>query len=104
MIEPWQEAWEANKDSLAEVVHNAWMRTKLSHGFADHPFTRDPSGFGLAPRCDICGARNSNHHHTDMIPFADLSDEIKAYDYETALTVFPLAFEVGRTYEQKARP
>lgn len=92
---PLDEAWDQAKDAAAEAVHLAWMATKLSHGFADHPLTPyngDPTSVFCAKSGCILGRYK---HHTDMIPFAELSDEIKAYDYATALAVFKLGYEAG---------
>jgi hypothetical protein len=91
----WEEAWEIHKDAAAEAAHIRWMETKQSHGFADHPWRQKT---GISERwvevCQFCD-KPSAKHHSDMIPFADLSPEIAAYDYETAIIGFKFGFEAG---------
>lgn len=90
----WRAAWEIHKDAAAEAAHVHRMQTKQSHGFADHPFNeRGISGFGFHKIrcCDL----PIEKHHSDMIPFADLSAEIKAYAYETAIIGFKSGYEAG---------
>lgn len=96
----WEEAWEQYKDVAAEQVHLARMTTKLEHGFADHPIEKkfvycqnfpDMIDYFICAKCD----KPVDKHHTDMIPFDQLSDTIKAYDYATAKVVFKVAYEAG---------
>jgi hypothetical protein len=85
----WEEAWEIHKDAAAEAAHIRWMETKQAHGFADHP--KFNSEVCNQAHCE----KPPEKHHSDMIPFADLSPEIAAYDYETAIIGFKFGFEAG---------
>ena len=50
---------EVNLETIAEAVHNAWWAEKKKQGVTDHP---------------------------DMIPYSELSEEVKEYDRVTART------------------
>lgn len=50
---------EVNLETIAEAVHNAWWEEKKKQGVTDHP---------------------------DMIPYSELSEEVKEYDRVTART------------------
>lgn len=66
---------------LSERVHDAWMAEKRRQGFADHPMAEEKPNV-----CMVCDGPPSRHH-TDMLPYADLSEPIKEYDRATVRTV-----------------
>lgn len=96
-------AWERDKDAVATAAHQAWMRQKLADGFADHPWPRvGPPGekYDWEERrgpCWICTGPGDQrpdkaHHHPDMVPFDDLSERDKAYDYETGRDAYLIGY------------
>ena len=56
-------------EKIAEKVHDAWMATKKSQGFHARADCPDENS------CQKC--------HKDMVPYADLHDDIKEYDRMT---------------------
>jgi len=78
---------ESNIELLAEKVHNAWWLEKIKQDF--HPPIICPKGDGgELPSCDFC--------HTDMIPYADLAENIKDYDRVTVRTVLASIKELSQ--------
>jgi hypothetical protein len=78
-------------EEIAEDVHKGWMAEKQKQGFADHPhrFVRQSNSMGMMvgacrPACDL----NIEKHHPDMLPYAELADNVKEYDRATARAVF----------------
>lgn len=65
-------------ERVAEQVHNAWAAEKQRQGFADHVRTIDDSGRGCC---------TNEKHHPDMLPYADLAENIKDYDRATVRAV-----------------
>lgn len=63
------------REYLAERSHIGWMEEKQRQGFADH--TWDTPGHGQ--NCWMGRSR----HHPDMLPYADLAENIKDYDRKT---------------------
>jgi len=61
-------------EKLSEKVHDAWMMEKAAQGFHAPSYHRD--GCSSCTKC-----------HTDMIPYADLAENIKDYDRVTVNTV-----------------
>lgn len=93
----WRDAWEIHKDEAAEHAHIGWMQAKQSHGWADHPLL-PRSGDSSFVFCHKEGCTLGRYkHHSDMIPFADLSPEIQQYDYDTAVIGFEIGFNAGHT-------
>lgn len=92
----WQEAWERDKHAVGRAVHEAWAAEKVRQGFADHAFTRDASGQGLASMCDVCGAESSAKHHTDMLDYDDLAPHIQQYDIETGIVGYRMGYEAAQ--------
>jgi hypothetical protein len=65
-------------EEIAEDVHKGWMAEKQKQGCADHVYT------GLQAEC--C-TRPEGKHHPDMLPYAELADNVKEYDRATARAV-----------------
>jgi hypothetical protein len=62
----------------AENTHEVWARRKLADGWRYGPQT-DPAA----------------KTHCDLIPYADLSEDKKAYDRDTALETIKLILALG---------
>jgi hypothetical protein len=96
-------------EEIANKVHQGWMQQKLAHGFADHPycFMQCPNvpEHALVGVCRTCYERGDSYyydnagwqtrekyhkqkHHSDMLPYSALPDNIKDYDRRTARVVF----------------
>lgn len=75
-------------EEIAEDVHKGWMTEKQKQGFADHVLKAPLYMEGPdTTRCFRCG-RPSNKHHPDMLPYAELADNVQEYDRATARAVF----------------
>ena len=75
-------------ECLASKVHDAWWQEKASQGFH-------------APRdCDTWPGTECGQCHNDMIPYADLPDNVKNFDRVIAQTVLS-AIEELQTDERK---
>jgi hypothetical protein len=71
-------------EKIAEAVHIGWMDEKQRQGFADHAW----SGYA----CEACGCPRAcglphTKHHADMLPYADLPENVKDYDRATVRAV-----------------
>lgn len=97
----WEQAWERDKEAVARAAHDAWMRQKLVDGFADHPWPRvGPPGNkydwdekrGPCWNCTGNNRPDMAHHHPDMVPFDQLSEKDKAYDYETGRGAYQIGY------------
>lgn len=73
-------------EEIAADVHRGWMEEKQRQGFANHPLEMCPDkpGRDWKASCPWGDAK----HHTDMLPYADLDENIKDYDRATARAVF----------------
>lgn len=83
-------------EQLSDKVHQAWAAEKQRQGFADH--TYDMGGRGVVP-IGTCGRSGCSiprdKHHPDMLPYADLAENIKEYDRATVRTVLGALREAG---------
>lgn len=77
-------------EQLAEQVHISWMTEKQAQGFADHVWA------AVSARPDWCAAKPHavtpcllprERHHADMLPYADLAENVKEYDRATVRAV-----------------
>jgi 2,4-dienoyl-CoA reductase-like NADH-dependent reductase (Old Yellow Enzyme family) len=81
-------------ERIAEHVHIGWMQEKQRQGFADHAFTgqvlfEDGKRIGTHPAfCAVpqC-SKLPSEHHPDMLPYADLAENVKDYDRATVRAV-----------------
>jgi hypothetical protein len=69
-------------EAIAEQVHEAWAAEKQRQGFANHTLDMCPDKYGRdwkasCPWPDI-------KHHGDMLPYAQLPENVKEYDRVTA--------------------
>lgn len=77
-------------NSIAEELHDSWVRTKLEAGYTYGPVRNDDESKG--PKT-----------HRDMLPFATLLDlypEDAAYDQETARGVVDQMMSLGYAFAQ----
>jgi hypothetical protein len=65
-------------ERLAENAHDVWARRKLADGWVYGP-TVDPA----------------TKRHPDLVPYADLPEDKKAYDRDTALETLKLILSLG---------
>jgi hypothetical protein len=88
-------------EQLAERVHASWAAEKQRQGFVDHPFQRDTSHSGQPMKCAQCGglqrigSHPDNNHHPDMLPYADLAENVKEYDRATVRAVLDAIHQAG---------
>lgn len=73
-------------ETLSDHVHQAWMAEKLKQGFADHPRSIDADGRGCC---------TNELHHSDMLPYADLPENVKEYDRVTVRAVLDALDKAG---------
>jgi hypothetical protein len=78
-------------ERIAEHVHRGWAAEKQRQGFADHVWQSD-GGRGEDRGCATCTAKKDYYrsramHHADMLPYADLAENIKDYDRATVHAV-----------------
>lgn len=87
---------------LAERSHIGWMKEKQAQGFANHVWKYDPTDplhgacFSFSEdgrRCRLDGLK----HHPDMVPYADLAENVKDYDRATVRGVLDGIEEAGYT-------
>lgn len=83
-------------EQLAERVHAAWAAEKQRQGFADHPFQGEQEGWpcGVMARGRQCD-KEDYKHHTDMLPYADLAENVKEYDRSTVRAVLDAIHQAG---------
>lgn len=80
-------------EQLADAVHQGWVAEKVAQGFADHAFAECalyPGECAEHARCHVANATcavPADKHHTDMLPYADLAENIKEYDRATVRAV-----------------
>jgi len=71
---------------LAEGSHRSWMAEKQRQGFADHGWMsisdRPQQCAGLPHFVTLCGLPKERHR-PDMLPYADLAENVKEYDRAT---------------------
>lgn len=83
------ETLEQNIESIAEEVHNAWMKEKLEQGF--HAPNDCPSNKMAQPCSNLMKIGKFDKHclkcHTDLYPYSELPDNIKEYDRVTVRAV-----------------
>jgi hypothetical protein len=78
-------------ERIAEQVHIGWMLEKQRQGFADHAWKPQMS---LKRETGWCAAysgdcnKGRDKHHADMLPYAELAENIKEYDRATVRAVF----------------
>jgi hypothetical protein len=76
-------------EQLSDKVHQAWAAKKQRRGFADHPKFNS----------DICNQTHCEKppekHHTDMLPYADLAENVKEYDRATVRAVLDAIHQAG---------
>ena len=65
-------------ERLAENTHDVWARRKLADGWT------------YGPTADTAAKR-----HPDLVPYADLPEDKKAYDRDTALEAIKLILALG---------
>lgn len=91
-------------EQLSDKVHQAWAAEKQRQGFADHPYQGEWIGNSGRAWCGFVfdehgGKRTCEEpqrlHHTDMLPYADLAENIKEYDRATVRTVLGALREAG---------
>jgi DNA-binding transcriptional ArsR family regulator len=77
-------------ERLAEHVHKEWMAEKQRQGFADHVLVPVPCACNDAEGCPARQGCNQAYcrlpaykHHTDMLPYAELAENVKEYDRAT---------------------
>lgn len=78
-------------EQIAEQVHIGWMLEKRRQGFADHVWQSD-GGRGDDRGCSVCCTKRDYFisrakHHPDMLPYADLAENIKKYNRGTVRAV-----------------
>ncbi len=73
---------DATLEVLAEHVHRSWMAEKQKQGFAKHTLTKCVDSFWPGQ----CGYPDDKHH-PDMLPYADLAENVKEYDRATVRAV-----------------
>lgn len=66
-------------EALADAVHQGWMAERVAQGFPDHAWGTDRHG----QNCWV----SKDRHHSDMLPYADLAENIKEYDRATVRAV-----------------
>jgi hypothetical protein len=71
-------------EQIAEHVHRRWAAEKQRQGFADHIFEEQTASDAI--HCGRCGRLWSNHH-PDMLPYAELAENVKEYDRATVRAV-----------------
>jgi hypothetical protein len=77
-------------ERIAEHVHIGWMQEKQRQGFADHVYHPVTTVNLFVDRCGIHGClmpNEPNRHHDDMLPYADLAENVKEYDRATVRAV-----------------
>jgi DNA-binding transcriptional ArsR family regulator len=83
-------------EQLSDKVHRAWMAEKQRQGFADHVF--EPRS-GMVTATNLCARQDCEfsqvRHHADMLPYADLAENVKEYDRATVRTVLGALREAG---------
>jgi len=70
-------------EKIAEQVHQAWADEKVRQGFADHAYHPVTTVNPFVDRCGIHGClmpNDASKHHDDMLPYADLAENIREYD------------------------
>jgi adenylate cyclase len=77
-------------EHMAEAIHLAWMAEKHRQGYADHPWPLDWR-IGVDHACGLSATR----HHPDMLPYADLAENVKAYDRVTARAALTAVMQAG---------
>lgn len=70
-------------ERLSESVHQGWLAEKQAQGFADHVLEPRPMAMGRCRRCSL----HSASHHTDMLPYAALAENVREYDRATVRAV-----------------
>jgi hypothetical protein len=85
-------------ERLSEKVHQAWESEKQRQGFADHTWETTCWDYS---HCDHdctrpgCKVGRKEQHHTDMLPYADLPENVKEYDRATVRAVLAAIQESG---------
>jgi hypothetical protein len=77
-------------EQLSDKVHQAWAAEKQRQGFADHPWS-DSCYMVRSKNCSI----PKDKHHADMIPYADLAENVKEYDRATVRAVLDAIHQAG---------
>lgn len=70
---------DKNIEKLAEIVHDAWWRTKQLQGFHSPKACPRFGGEKFQPHCPEC--------HVDMYPYDELPEHVKEYDRTTVRAV-----------------
>lgn len=84
-------------EKIAAAVHRSWTDEKVRQGFADHvldpkptaeTFTGSDGGLfiGTVTSCARCPLYQDKHH-ADMLPYADLAENVREYDRATVRAV-----------------
>lgn len=77
---------------LAEDSHRSWMQEKQRQGFTDHPYQGEWIGDSGRAWCGFVFEEHGGNrvcevpqreHHPDMLPYADLPENVKEYDRVT---------------------
>ena len=71
-------------EQIAEQVHEMWAVTKMRSGYVFGEVTDDKA-----------------HTHKDLRPYAELTDESKSYDRETALMTLRILYALGYEIRKK---
>lgn len=87
-------------EHMAEGIHLAWMAEKHRQGYADHVYHGVYQGDGgrqltICTHCPPGQHQGTDKHHPDMLPYADLADNVKAYDRVTARAALTAVMQAG---------
>jgi len=104
-FEPWYAEWVKSRAAVIEAVHEVWVRSMRSQGYADHPFVAvkdEDSGYvstacGAETRYGAC-KRRYEKHHSRMRPWSELTPREQ---FESVPEGLDRAFKAG--YEAKER-
>ena len=80
----------ATLEVIAEKVHEAWAAEKQRQGFASHVWmtvSDKPERCAGLPHFSAPCTVPKDKHHPDMLPYADLAENIKDYDRATVRAV-----------------
>lgn len=96
-------------EQLSDAVHRAWMAEKQAQGFADHVYHGVYQGDGgmqltICTRCPRGHHEGTDKHHPDMLPYADLPENVKEYDRVTVRAVLLALDEAGYEITRRADP
>lgn len=94
-------------EAIAAKVHQGWVEQKQLGGFKDHAFEGQwvKRNRGAVWCCEICHSPYSGEHHPDMLPYAELPENVKGYNRATARMVFAWLEENGwQVVRKEAQP